>query len=140
VKKLAYIVPIAALIVGLITCIIIITAGDRAGRGKALAINDIQSDPLSFVGQITLNGIVTGFAEEDTTIFGIMDTAELLACKNPSCGAYVQPVRYTGATPLPEFVDEVDVVGTFVREDGISMPVFVATSFEVKRNVMSLLT
>ena len=105
---------------------------------KALSIYDIQSDPLSFTGSIKVSGVAAAFSENDATLFGVMDTAELLACKNLYCGAFTLPVKYAGNNPLPGLADVVDMNGSFVQtENGIY---FAVTEFEVKRNIMRYLS
>jgi opacity protein-like surface antigen len=105
---------------------------------KILTINDIKSDPFSFPGEITINGITSAFSENDKTYFTVMDTAELMVCRNLYCGAYALPAKYTGNGQLPELADMVDITGRFVKnDDGFY---FAVTSFEVKRNIMNILT
>ena len=105
---------------------------------RALSINDIQSDPLSFTGEIKINGVAAAFSEADETFFGIMDTAELMACKDLYCGAYTLPAKYTGSDPMPELADVVDVTGSFVKTDAEFY--FAVTDFEVRRNIMRLIS
>jgi len=103
-----------------------------------LSINDIQSDPLSFTGEIKINGVVSIFSDDDSSVFGIMDTAELLFCKDLYCGAFTLPVKYVGNASIPELADEVDVVGSWDEyEDSI---IFEITDITVKRNIMPILT
>ena len=112
--------------------------GKNSDNTRVLSINDIKSDPLSFTGEITISGVASAFSENDTTFFAIMDTAELMACKNLYCGAFALPVQYTGDNPLPDLADVVDMNGSFVQtENGIY---FSVREFEVKRNIMRYLT
>jgi len=108
----------------------------------ALSINDIRTDPLSFVGEIALTGINVGLYQPDPTIFFLMDTEELMACLDMQCGVFQLPVIYTGSDPMPDLADEVVIVGSWVKyeEDGQSVDIFGATSIDVKRNIMSILT
>jgi len=104
---------------------------------NTLSINDIQSDPLSFTGELKINGVVSIFSEDDPSVFGIMDTAELLFCKDLYCGAFTLPVRYVGSDPIPELADEIDVTGRWGEyEDSI---IFEITKITVKRNIMPIL-
>jgi len=107
----------------------------------ALNINDIRTDPLSFTGEIALTGINVGIYPPDPTIFFLMDTDELLACKNMQCGAFQLPVIYNGSEPIPELADEVVIKGSWVKyeDGGQSVDIFGATSIEVKGNTMSIL-
>jgi hypothetical protein len=106
-----------------------------------LTIKDIQGDPLSFTGEITITGINAGFYPPDPSIFFVVDTAELLACKSLGCGAFQLPVIYAGSSPMPELADEINITGSWgeysVGEE--SIPIFVVTKIDVKRNIMSLL-
>ena len=112
---------------------------------KALAIDEIKADPLSFTGEITITGVNAGFAQQDPKIFFVVDTAELLTCKNLQCGAYQLPVIYKGEGPMPEIADEVDIVGNWGKyevdgEKGKeSVDIFEITKIDVKRNIMNLL-
>ena len=104
---------------------------------RILSINDIQSDPLAFTGEITINGVVAAFSPYDQTVFGIKDTAELFACRNLECGAFMLPVKYTGNGSMPELADEVNVTGSWKQvDDGF---IFEVTKIDVKRNVMKIL-
>jgi len=121
---------------------IIIIAGLSLGcakqeQVKILAIRDIQTDPLSFTGEIIVNGIVAVIAHDDDTIFGIMDTAELLSCKNLSCGAFILPVKYVGGGTVPELADEINVTGSWIESEAGF--IFEVAEVEIKRNVMSIL-
>ena len=110
----------------------------KTSRTNVLSINDIQSDPLSFIGDIKINGVAAAFSESDETFFGIMDTAELMACKDLNCGAYTLHAKYTGSNPLPKLADVVDVTGSFVKTD--TEFYFAVTDFEVRRNIMRLIS
>ena len=103
-----------------------------------LSIKDIQSDPLSFTGEITINGIVASFAPDDYMIFGVKDTAELLACRNLYCDAFMLPVRYIGNGGTPEIADEVNITGSWMETDeGF---IFEVTKIDVRRNIAHILT
>jgi hypothetical protein len=111
----------------------------KASATKTLGINDIQSNPLAFVGQLTLNGVVGAFSDQDAKTFGLLDSTELMACKNMSCGAFMLPARYDGSRGLPKLGDEVNVTGSFVQRHG-GYILFRVTKIEVKRNVLSLIS
>ena len=111
-----------------------------AGK-TALAVNDIQHDPLSFTGEISITGISVGTYPQDPTVFFLMDTDELLACKNMQCGAFQLPVVYKGSSPVPELADEVVITGSWAKyeEGGHSVDIFEASDISVRRNVMEIL-
>jgi len=104
---------------------------------KVLSINDIKSDPLSFTGKITISGTAAAFAQQDSTIFGVVDTAELITCKNLNCGAFMLPVKYTGSSRMPELADVVEITGSFVSYQGGH--IFEVTSLTVMRNIRNIL-
>ena len=137
-KKVILLVAFCILAIGLVT-------GCAGGRGNALAINDIQTDPFSFAGEITINGVNVGALPQDPNIFFLMDTAELIACKNMQCGAFQLPVVYKGGGSMPQVADEVNVTGSWGKyevegENGMeSVDVFEISSIDVKRNIMNLL-
>ena len=134
---------LALFTVSVIVAGLVVAYADRGGEeikasGVTLSINDIQSDPLSFTGEIKINGVAAAFSEADETFFGIMDTAKLMACKDLYCGAYTLPVKYTGSNPMPKLADVVDVTGSFVKTD--TEFYFAVTDFEVRRNIMRLIS
>ena len=121
---------------------ILIANGLKANNSTtALQIADIQSDPLSFGGEITISGINAGIYPNDPKVFFVMDTAELIACKNMQCGAYRLPVIYKGDGPMPEIADEVDITGSWGKyeENGQEVDIFEVAQIDVKRNIMNLL-
>jgi len=129
------------------TLLVIITAalisGCNSDNNKedepmiTLSIDDIKSDPLAFTGKLKINGVVAYLSPDDTTMFGIKDTAELLACKNLYCDAFMLPIRYTDEQLSFELADEIDVIGTWVDiEGGV---IFEAEKIEIKRNIMRFL-
>ncbi len=75
-----------------------------------LQVNDVVSDPGAFSGDITVVGIVYGFAQTDATIAGIMDKKEL-QCTTPNCKKVLLPVKINGA--MPKVGAEVKVSGSF---------------------------
>ena len=130
-----------AVVIAVVVGIAYTNKGYDKGDGivvRALSINDVQSDPLSFTGEIKINGIAATFSEQDKTFFTIRDTAELMTCRDLYCGAYELPAKYTGGKPLPVLADVIDATGSFVKTDtGFH---FAVTDFEVRRNIMKLLT
>jgi hypothetical protein len=103
-----------------------------------LSIRDIQSDPMAFTGEIKINGVASSFSETDSAFFTVMDTNELIACKNLYCGAYALPVRYDGDDPLPELADNVVLTGSFVKAEPDFY--FEATALEIKKNLKTILS
>lgn len=95
----------------------------------ALNVNDVASDPGGFTGAIAVTGIMAAVAQNDRTIFGIMDKKEL-TCTTPGCNKVFLPVRWAGQ--LPAMGDEVEVTGSFVQEGGNY--IFSATAVDVLRN------
>ena len=111
------------------------TAGSN---NRVLTINDIQSDPLAFSGEVTINGVVSGFSPTDKTAFGVMDTEELLLCGDFECGAFTLFTEYVGDATIPALGDEVNITGTFVNLGNAT--IFRATSVDINRNVMDLIS
>jgi hypothetical protein len=133
-KRVALMVTLAVISAGLLAgC----AGKDDTANLPVLSVNDIQSDPLAFVGRIKINGVASAFSEDDAAFFAVMDFAELMVCKNLYCEAYALPAKYTGSGPLPELADVVDIVGSFVQTD--TGYYFEAVNIEVQRNIMSLL-
>ena len=99
---------------------------------KVLRVNDIQADPSSFTDTITINGVMAGVSQTDQKLFGLVDTAEVKACKSVGCSTFILPVKYDGK--LPQVGDEVNVTGSFVGSDNDL--VFIATSFKVLGNII----
>jgi len=131
-KKLILIVALIALMAFSISCT------NAEEDMIVLSINDIQSDPLSFTGKLKINGVVSDFYENDNSVFSIMDTAELLFCKDLYCGAYALAVKNTGNDAIPELADDIDVIGSWGEYEG--HVIFEVTNITVKRNIMPLLT
>ena len=104
---------------------------------KALTINDIARDPFAFTGEIVINGVVSGFGQDEPSLFGLMDTEELIACKNFGCGAVQLPVIYVGDQSLPQFADEINITGSFISTE--TEFYFEATEIDVKRNIMNII-
>ena len=138
-KKMALFLTLVVLVSGLL-------AGcAQEEKVNVLDIKDIQNDPLSFTGEIVITGINAGSFQNDPNIFFVMDTAELLACKNLQCGAFQLPVIYKGDGPMPEVADEVNITGSWGKyevegENGMeSVDIFEIAKMDVKRNIMNLL-
>jgi hypothetical protein len=130
----------------LYTAIAVILCGMTAGCSEddsinALTINDIRFDPLSFTGEIALTGISAGLYQNNPSIFFLMDTEELLVCKNFECGAFQLPVLYTGSGLMPELADELVITGSWgvYEEGGRDITVFEAASIDVLRNTMDII-
>lgn len=135
----------------IIMMLAIIVAGFSTGCAKkeesvdALTINDIKSDPLSFTGEITITGVNAGIYQVDPNVFFVVDTDELLTCKNLGCGAYQLPVIYNGDSPIPEIADEVNITGSWGKYEvegqsgKESVDIFVVSKIDVKRNIMNIL-
>jgi hypothetical protein len=116
------------------TLLLVLAVALAAGCTKAeetavLNVNDIGSDPAAYVGAITITGVTAGFAQQDQTVFGIMDKKEL-QCQSPNCNKVILPVRFQGAQPA--LGDEVQVTGAFVN-DGRGY-VFAASAVKVLKN------
>ena len=115
------------------------------GNEKVLTINDVKSDPTSFTGEITITGVNAGIYEADPKIFFVVDTTELLSCKNLSCGAYRLPAIYKGDSPMPKVADEVNITGTWDKHEvegkngKEKVDIFTVRKIAVKRNIMNIL-
>ena len=101
-------------------------------------ISQVSSDPLAFAGEITINGTVAMFSEEDANLFGVMDTEELLQCGRFDCGAWIMPTVYMGAQ-RPQITpgDNVVLTGQFVNMG--DMVTFQASNMDVGNNIMNRL-
>jgi hypothetical protein len=139
-KNIAVIMMLFILVVGINTgCTTI------EGNVNVLTINDVKSDPTSFTGEITISGVNAGVYEADPKIFFVVDTAELLSCKNLSCGAYRLPAIYKGTSPMPKVADEVNITGTWGKHEiegkngKENIDLFTVRKIVVKRNIMNIL-
>jgi len=131
-KKIIFLLFIVLIIFSYSAC-----SNNKNSQAFILSINDIQSDPLAFTGEIIINGVVSVFSPFDEKMFGIKDTAELLFCKNLDCGSFMLPVKYIGEGAMPKLADEVNITGSWKEvEDGF---IFEVTEIEVKRNVMAII-
>jgi len=96
---------------------------------EPLQVKDVQSDPFSYTGEITVIGIVSAFAPDDN-MFGIKDIEDMKQCGfAPTCSAWVMPVVLMNQEPFPAFGDEVKVTGTFTSMDG--HPIFEVKKYKV---------
>ena len=125
----------------LVLCVLVLfvaafSVGCAAGA-KPLQVSDVQSDPFAYQGEIVISGVTSAFSEVNPALFGVMDTEELLQCKNFNCGAFVLPVKYVGSSGLPQIGDEVKMTGTFTY-DGENL-VFMVSKFTVVRNILGQL-
>ena len=98
-------------------------------RAEALGVKDVGADPAAYVGEITIVGIMTAVSQEDATIFGIMDVAEL-QCQLENCNKIILPIQHGGQTPA--MGDEVLVTGSFT--DTPRGRLFKASNVKVVRN------
>ena len=145
-QKLNKLIFLSALILAAVLSCILSACNNNNSGGRiadfkdvdALSINDIQSDPLSFIGEIKINGVAAAFSADDETLFGIKDTTELMFCKDLYCDAYMLPAKYSGGNLMPEIADIIDFIGTFTVADGAFY--FEISDFEVKRNIKNLLS
>lgn len=133
-----YIIPIIAIImVGLAALTFIYKQQDTnsslTNSSKILNVNDIQADPSSFTGTITINGVMAGVSQTDSKLFGLVDTAEVKSCKSIGCSTFILPTKYDGK--LPQVGDEINVTGSFVGS-GNDL-VFKTTTFKVLGNILS---
>ena len=111
-------------------CLALFVVGCGSSGSKALQVKDVQNDPFSYTGEITVVGIVSDFATDGEPIFGIKDIESMKQCGfSITCSAWVMPVVLEGQGGLPAFADEVEVTGTFANMDG--HPVFQATDYKV---------
>ena len=93
---------------------------------KILNVSDIQADPSSYKGIITINGVMAGVAKDDPKAFAIVDTSEVKACQRISCGTYYLMIKYNGK--LPQLGDEINITGSFTGS-GNNL-IFNATEFK----------
>ena len=94
--------------------------GDDVAQVGAFTVEEIQDDPASFVGEVTLTGIV-GTAE--TRDFSLQNES----------GTFEVGVAYSGNQALPELGEEIVVEGTLTENRPCCGPGFTIniTSFEL---------
>jgi hypothetical protein len=108
------------------------------GEEEGFAISQVQHDPFAFAGEIVINGTVATFAQDDPSLFGVMDTDELLQCGRFDCGAWIMPTVYMGGERPPITQgDKVVLTGQF--ESSEMGPLFQVTSMSVGNNIMDRL-
>ena len=108
------------------------------GGDEGLSVSDVQHDPFAFTGEITINGTVAHFAQDNPNLFGVMDTEELLQCGRFDCGAWIMPSLFAGSElPALQQGDTVIMTGQFTRMD--DMVVFQVTDMDVGNNIMNRL-
>ena len=108
------------------------------GGDDSLSVGQVSSDPLAFTGEININGTVATFSQDDTNLFGVMDTDELLVCGRFDCGSWIMPSLYIGSErPTIAQGDTVVMTGQFVNMEG--MAVFQVASMTVGNNIMDRL-
>lgn len=88
-----------------------------AAGGNSLQVKDLQADPTAYKGRITVAGVVAAKATGDSTVFGLVDTAEAKQCKSTGCASFVLPVKFTGAQPKQW--DRVTVSGVIDAKAGL---------------------
>ena len=93
---------------------------------KVLNVSDIQADPSSYKGTITIDGVMAGAAKDDSTVFAIVNTAEVKACQSVGCGTFYLLVKYNGK--LPQLGDEINITGSFTGSG--DKLIFNATEFK----------
>lgn len=101
-------------------------------KNGVLNVSDIQADPSSYKGTITINGVMAGVAKDDPTVFAIVNTAEVKACQSVGCGTFYLLVKYNGKLPQPG--DEINVTGTLTGS-GDNL-IFNATEFKTLGNII----
>lgn len=85
---------------------------DNRSSTRVLTVDDLRGDPFSFKGRITVRGVVAAKSRAFPEIFGMIDTREVLLCKQTGCAQFYLPVSFQGR--LPHDWDEVKVSGTIV--------------------------
>ncbi len=129
-KRIIYAFGLIALIVGLVF------VGLGSGRSKSvkeggiLSVNDIQADPASFKGIITVTGVVARMHPSDPTVFAMVETKEAMHCKEVDCAKFYLPVRYDGK--MPQVWDEVNITGSLAKRDGFILK---ASRVDVVRHI-----
>ena len=93
---------------------------------KVLNVSDIQADPSSYKGTITIDGVMAGTAKDDSTVFAIVNTAEVKACQSVGCGTFYLLVKYNGK--LPQLGNEINITGSFTGSG--DKLIFNATEFK----------
>lgn len=105
------------------------SSASSVNNSQALSVQDIQADPTAYTGTITIIGTMAGVDPNNSKVFGLIDTAEAVACKSTGCANFYLPVKYEGT--LPKDWDEVKVTGKFV--DGGKL--FEASKVDVVRHL-----
>ena len=95
-------------------------------EGGILSVADLESNPSSLKGSLTVTGVVARVSEKDKKLFAIIDTDEAKDCKSIGCAKFYLPIRFDG--PIPQEWDEVKLTGRIVDEKGL---VFKAVSCDV---------
>ena len=102
------------------------------------SVSEVQGDPFAFAGEITINGTVAMFSQEDPELFGVMDTNELLQCGQFDCGAWIMPTMFVGGQrPQIAQGDNVVMTGQFTRVGDLTT--FQVTNMDVGNNIMDRL-
>ena len=82
-------------------------------KEEVFQVNDIISDPGAFSEPLSLEGIVYRFAQDDTSIVGVMDKKEL-QCTTPNCNKALLAVRVSDSQLA--IGDEIKVSGSISKE------------------------
>ncbi len=121
-------------IVVLISGLAFIGLGNSKSRprkeGGILSVNDIQADPASIKGVITVTGVVARMHPSDPKVFAVIETTEAKHCKSTGCAKFYLPVQYEGK--LPHVWDEVKITGSLAKQDGFILK---ASKVEVLRHL-----
>ena len=114
-KKFIVASAIIAISLGLTAC-----GDDEEAHVGAFTVEEIQDDPASFVGEVTLTGIVGDAESRDFSI------------QNES-GTFEVGVAYSGSQALPQLGEEIVVEGTLTENRPCCGPGFTIniTSFEL---------
>lgn len=99
-------------------------------EGGIVGVADIQSDPSSFKGVVTVTGVVARVSKEDKKLFAIIDTDEAKHCKSTGCAKFYLPVSFDG--PIPKEWDEVNLTGRIMEQGGL---VFQASKLDILRHL-----
>ena len=106
---------------------------------EGFSVSQVQGDPLAFSGEITMNGTVSAFSDDDPNLFAVMDTDELMQCGRFDCGAWQMPTLFVGLEGLPVINQGDNVVMTGEFTQFSDMVVFQANNVTVGNNIMNRL-
>lgn len=115
-KRIIYALGVIAFIIALVFIGFGNGKSKTVKEGGILSVNDIQADPSSFKGIITVTGIVARMHPSDPKVFAMIETKEAMHCKEVDCAKFYLPVRYEGK--MPQVWDEVNITGSLAKQDG----------------------